>query len=79
MKYFIYIFICITTRNDISVTVERCQNTKCFSIHRNLTRHYSADSVPTCDIVCAFGIPRVMGAIKSLGCNWWNNMHHIDT
>ena len=22
--------------------------------------------------------PRVMGAIESLGCNWWNNMHQID-
>ena len=25
-----------------------------------------------------FGIPRVMEAIKSVGCNWWNNMHQID-
>ena len=25
-----------------------------------------------------FDIPRVMGAIKSLGCNWWKNMHQID-
>ena len=27
----------------------------------------------------SFGIPRVMGAIISLGCNWWSNMHQIDT
>ena len=25
-----------------------------------------------------FGTPRVMGAIESLGCNWWKNMHQID-
>ena len=25
-----------------------------------------------------FGIPRVMGAIISLGCNWWKNMDQID-
>ena len=25
-----------------------------------------------------FGIPRVMGAIISLDCNWWSNMHQID-
>ena len=25
-----------------------------------------------------FGTPRVMGAIESLGCNWWSNMHQID-
>ena len=25
-----------------------------------------------------FGIPRVMQAIKSLGCNWWSNMHQVD-
>ena len=27
----------------------------------------------------SFGIPGVMGAIISLGCNWWSNMHQIDT
>ena len=26
----------------------------------------------------AFGIPWVMGAIISLSCNWWKNMHQID-
>ena len=26
----------------------------------------------------SFGKPRVMGAIESLGCNWWKNMHQID-
>ena len=26
----------------------------------------------------SFGISRVMGAIISLGCNWWKNMHQID-
>ena len=25
-----------------------------------------------------FGKPRVMGAIESLGCNWWKNVHQID-
>ena len=25
-----------------------------------------------------FGKPWVMGAIESLGCNWWKNMHQID-
>ena len=25
-----------------------------------------------------FAIPWVMGAIESLGCNWWSNMHQID-
>ena len=25
-----------------------------------------------------FGIPRVIRAIESLGCNWWSNMHQID-
>ena len=24
-----------------------------------------------------FSIPRVMGAIISLGCNWWSNRHQI--
>ena len=28
--------------------------------------------------VAGFGKPRVMGAIESLGCNWWSNMHQID-
>ena len=28
---------------------------------------------------CPFGTPCVMGAIKSLGCNWWSYMHQIDT
>ena len=26
----------------------------------------------------AFGIPLMIGAIKSFGCNWWNNMHQIN-
>ena len=30
------------------------------------------------DIVGSFVIPRMMGAIISLGCNWWKNMHQID-
>ena len=25
----------------------------------------------------SFGIPQVMGAIESLGCNWWSNMYQI--
>ena len=28
--------------------------------------------------VYTFGTPRVMGAIESLSCNWWSNMHQID-
>ena len=28
--------------------------------------------------VTSFGKPRVMGAIESLGSNWWKNMHQID-
>ena len=31
---------------------------------------------PTC--IESFGTPRVMGAIESLSCNWWSNMHQID-
>ena len=26
----------------------------------------------------SLGTSRVMGAIISLGCNWWSNMHQID-
>ena len=26
-----------------------------------------------------FGMPQVMAAIISLGCNWWSYMHQIDT
>ena len=26
----------------------------------------------------SFGKPRVMGAIESLNCNWWKNMHQMD-
>ena len=30
------------------------------------------------DVILSFGTPRMMGAIESLGCNWWSNMHQID-
>ena len=36
------------------------------------------DMIRIVTFVSPFCIPRVMGAIESLGCNYWNDIHQID-
>ena len=69
------------TEDVLSSVIDVCNNLRCFFVVLLKWRHYIYIlffrfwKVPM-DIRL---VPRLMGAIISLGCNWWKNMHQIDT